>query len=77
MNQQVSPMTNMVSAPVTGTSIGFSQPAGQMGFNQSQPVMGFSQPSLQAQASGVVGSVPQQSSQIPATQGMFVCFGGS
>ncbi|XP_060578279.1 ADP-ribosylation factor-binding protein GGA1-like isoform X2 [Ruditapes philippinarum] len=69
MNQQMSQMTSMASAPVTGSSMGFSQPAGQMGFNPGQPAMGFSQPSVQPQVSGMVRSLPPQTSQIPATQG--------
>ncbi|XP_060578282.1 ADP-ribosylation factor-binding protein GGA1-like isoform X5 [Ruditapes philippinarum] len=68
MNQQMSQMTSMASAPVTGSSMGFSQPAGQMGFNPGQPAMGFSQPSVQPQVSGMVRSLPPQTSQIPATQ---------
>lgn len=66
MNQPVSPLTNMVAAPVSSNAVGFTPSAGQMGFSQSQPSMGFNQPSIQPVTGGSLAMSPQL---VPAGQG--------
>lgn len=67
MNQAVSPLTNMVTAPVSSNVVGFTPSAGQMGFSQSQSSMGFNQPSIQSVTGGSLAMTPQL---VPANQGI-------